>query len=195
MSDPMTYTFYGATIPTLRNLTSSAISVLTTAQNEIANAPSGTFPSEQELLDSTFGDMLPFRVQPILMAKFPFAGITHLNLNGSTPIPAMNPGFADFAAVIDFLKQIIAVYDAIDAKTFNESAGKSVDLTIESANKTLNMTGLADYYHGFAVPNTYFHVNAMYMLLRAKGFKLGKGSYIASFMSEQLKKDWAPLRG
>jgi hypothetical protein len=30
--------------------------------------------------------------------------------------------------------------------------------------------------------------------LRSKGFKLGKGVYIGSFMSEQQQKDWAPLR-
>jgi hypothetical protein len=195
MSDPVTYTFHGTTIPVLRNLATSAITFITAAQDEISKAPSGTFPTEQELLDSSFGDMLPFRVQPILTAKFPLAGISHLNLNGSTPIPALNPGFADFAAVIDFFKQVQAVYDAVDANTFNESANKSVDVPVESAGKTLHMTGLADYYHGFAVPNTYFHVNAMYMLLRSKGFKLGKGSYVGPFMSEQQKKDWAPLRG
>ncbi|RZK28953.1 MAG: DUF1993 family protein, partial [Hymenobacter sp.] len=53
---------------------------------------------------------------------------------------------------------------------------------------------LADYIHTFAVPNSYFHLNAMYMLLRSKGFKLGKGVYVGSFMSAQQQSDWAPLR-
>jgi hypothetical protein len=41
----------------------------------------------------------------------------------------------------------------------------------------------------------YFHLNAMYMLLRSKGFALGKGTYVKAFFSEQAKKDWAPLMG
>jgi hypothetical protein len=35
----------------------------------------------------------------------------------------------------------------------------------------------------------------MYMLLRNKGFTLGKGAYIRGFLSEQARKDWAPLMG
>jgi hypothetical protein len=35
----------------------------------------------------------------------------------------------------------------------------------------------------------------MYMLLRSKGFVLGKGKYVSPFFTEQAKKDWAPLMG
>jgi hypothetical protein len=35
----------------------------------------------------------------------------------------------------------------------------------------------------------------MYMLLRSKGFTLGKGTYVRPFFSEQAAKDWAPLMG
>lgn len=194
MSDPVTYSFYGTTVPVLRNVATSAISILTAAKTECASADEGNFPTEQELLDHQFGNMLPFRVQPILLAKFPTAAIQHLHLNGSTTVPAMSPAFTSFDDVIEFFKQLQAVYDAIDEKTFNESAEKSVDVPIESAKVTLHMTGLADYFHGFVIPNCYFHLNAMYMLLRSKGFKLGKGVYIGCWMSDQQKEDWAPLR-
>lgn len=33
------------------------------------------------------------------------------------------------------------------------------------------------------------------MLLRSKGFTLGKGTYVKPFFSEQAAKDWAPLMG
>lgn len=194
MSDPVTYNFYGTTIPVLRNIAKSAISILTTAQDEISAAKSA-FPSESEILDTSLGDMLPFRMQPILGAKFPVEALSHLSLNGSASVPAMNPGFESLSAVIDFFKAVVAVYDAVDEKVFNESGTKSVDVPFEKAGKTLQMSALADYYHSFCVPNAYFHLNAIYMLLRSKGFKLSKGCYVGPFMSAQSQKDWAPLRG
>ncbi|KAH7385540.1 hypothetical protein DE146DRAFT_210404 [Phaeosphaeria sp. MPI-PUGE-AT-0046c] len=194
MSDPVTYTFHGTVVPTLINLCDSAISILTTAKDEISKAEANTLPSEQEILDASFGDMLPFRVQPILGTKFPAEAFRKTGLT-SAPSPAFDPSFSDLSAVVDFFKQIKAMYESIDAKAFNDAAGKSVDVTFESAGKTLTMTGLADYMHSFGVPNAYFHLNSMYMILRSKGFKLGKGVYVGPFMSEQQQKDWAPLRG
>lgn len=87
------------------------------------------------------------------------------------------------------------VLDSIDEKEYNAAADKGCDVSIGTGKPTLHMTGLADYFHTFVVPNSYFHLNAIYMLLRSKGFKLGKGQYIGAFMSEQQQKDWAPLRG
>lgn len=196
MSNPVTYSFYGTTIPVLRNCARSAISILTAAQDEISKAgANGALPSEQEILDAKFGDMLPFRVQPILLTKFPLNALKHLGLNSSTPIPKFNPAYSTFDDVIEFFNQSIAVYDAVDEKAYNESSEKSVDVAFENAGKTLVMKGLADYFHGFVVPNAWFHLNTMYMILRSKGFTLGKGVYVQSFMSEQQKKDWAPLKG
>jgi hypothetical protein len=195
MSDPVTYNFYGTTIPVLRNIAKSAISILTTAQDEISAAKSA-FPSEQEILDTSFGDMLPFRMQPILGSKFPIEALARLSLNGSASAPAMDPNsFESLQSVIDFFKACVAVYDAVDEKAMNDSALKSVDVPFEKMGKTLHMRSLSDYVHSFCVPNAYFHLNAIYMLLRSKGFKLSKGAYVGSFMSKQSQEDWAPLRG
>jgi hypothetical protein len=196
MADPVTYTFYGTTIPVLRQCATSAISIFTAAREEITKAGSNeTFPSEQELLNTKFGDMLPLSYQPILHAKFPLSALQYFELNNSTPVPTFNPDFSSFDDVIKFFQQAVAVYDAIDPKAYNESAEKSVEVSFENAGKTLVMKGLADYVHGFVVPNAYFHLNAMYMILRSQGFTLGKVIYIGCFMSEQQQKDWAPLKG
>ncbi|OAL03118.1 hypothetical protein IQ06DRAFT_218423 [Phaeosphaeriaceae sp. SRC1lsM3a] len=193
MADPITYTFHGTVVSTLINTCNSAISILTTAKDEISK--NSSLPSEQEILDLNFGDMLPFRVQPILCTKFPAEAFRKTGLT-SAPSPTYDPSsFSDLSSVIEFFKQVKALYESIDAKAFNDAAGKSVDVPFDSMGKTLTMTGLADYMHSFCVPNAYFHINAMYMLLRNKGFKLGKGVYVGTFMSEQQKKDWAPLRG
>lgn len=193
MSDPVTYTFYGTTVPVLKAQATSAISILTAAQAELKANPT-SFPSEQELLDASFNDMLPLRVQPILATKFPLNGITSLSLS-SAAAPALNPGFADFAAVIAFFEQMVAVYDGVDAEKWNASAAAPLDVNIEAVGKVLHMRGFADHVHSFVVPNSYFHLNAMYMLLRSKGFKLGKGMYVGAFMSKTQGEDWAPLRG
>jgi hypothetical protein len=195
MSDPVTYSFYGTTIPVLRNIASSAISILKAAIDESSKATGGSLPSEQDILDAHFEHMLPFRMQPILLAKFQVEALEYLKLNGSTPIPELSPNFSSLDAVLNFFKQLEAVFDAVDEKTYNESAEKSVDIKMQSTGITLHMTGLADYFHGFVVPNSYFHLNAMYMLLKSKGFSLGKGVYIGPWTSEQQKKDWAPLKG
>lgn len=192
MADPMTYSFYGTVVPTLIKVCNSAISILTTAQKELAATPS--LGTEQEILDSNFGDMLPFRVQPILGTKFPAEAFRKTGLTSSPP-PTYDPSFANLDAVIEFFKTVKAMYESIDAEAFNAAAEKSVEVSFESMGKTLTMSGLADYMHSFGVPNAFFHLNCMYMLLRSKGFKLGKGVYVGVFMSEQQQKDWAPLRG
>ncbi|CBX93585.1 hypothetical protein IAQ61_009266 [Plenodomus lingam] len=195
MSDPMTYSFYGTTIPALKKVTQSAISILTSAKTELSTAANGTLPTELEVLDSHFGTMLPFRMQPIFMAKFASLALDDTKLTGSVAFPPMIPSFTSFDEVIDFCKKVGAALDAIDEKAFNASAEKSCSIFLDGPNKTLNLTGLADYFHSFVMPNSYFHVSAMYMLLRSKGFSLGKTVYIGSWMSPQLVQDFAPLRG
>jgi hypothetical protein len=183
--------FYDNTIPALRSIAKSGISILTAAKNERSSKDS--LPSEKDALDAKFGDMLPMRVQPTIFGKFAVSGISELKLS-SADAPAMDPStFSSFDDVIKFFEGLVAVFDAVDEKAFNDAAKKSVDVPV--ANKTLHMTGMADYYETFVVPNSYFHLNTMYMLLRSQGFSLGKGVYINSFMSEQQIKDWAPLRG
>jgi hypothetical protein len=193
MAYPMNYSFYGTTIPTLRLIAQSAINVLNTAQAEASN---GKRPSETDVLDARFGEMLPFRYQPIFLSKFPLVALKNLQLHGSTPMPSLDPSsFTSFDSIKDFFTQCIAMYDAVDEKAFNESADKSVDIPFESMGKTVKMTGLADYYHCFVLPNAWFHLNAMYMLLRSQGFELGKTSYIGAFFSQSQAQDWKALKG
>jgi hypothetical protein len=167
------------------------LNILRAAKDEQSK---GNLPSDQEILDLKFGDMLPFRVQPVLLAKFSVAALGYLKLP-KVEIPALRTDFKTLDEVIELFEGLKKVYENIDEKEYNEAAEKSVDIPMESMGITLHMTGFADYFHGFVIPNSYFHVNVMYMLLRNAGFKLGKGVYVGPFMSEQQQKDWAPLRG
>jgi hypothetical protein len=188
MSDPVTYNFYGTTIPVLRNIFISAVNTLRAAKDEQSK---GGLPSDQEILDSKFGDMMSFRLQPMLLAKFSVVALEAFKLP-AVEVPALKTDFTTLDEVIELFEGLVKVCDSVDEKAYNDSAEKGVDIPLSSL--TLHMTGLADYFHGFVIPNSYFHLNAMYMLLRSAGFKLGKGHYIGAYMSEQLQKDWAPLR-
>ncbi|KAJ8114176.1 hypothetical protein OPT61_g3894 [Boeremia exigua] len=191
MSDPVTYNFYGTTIPVLRSISDSVISTIRQAKDEQSN---GSLPTDQEILDSTFGDMLPFRMQPLLLAKFSLAALEFLKLAQADNL-TLTPEFKSLDEIIDVFESLKKVYDSVDEKAFNDAAEKSCDISLGPGKPTLHMTGLADYFHGFVIPNSYFHLNAMYMLLRSAGFKLGKRFYVGAFMSQQQQKDWAALRG
>ncbi|RMZ70096.1 3-oxoacyl-acyl-carrier- synthase [Pyrenophora seminiperda CCB06] len=180
---------YKTVIPTFRGIASSAISFLTAAKEE--QSKNDKLPSGEEMLNSQMGDMLPFRMQPIILAKFQLGPM--MNSKPSATSPSLDPAaLKSFDDVINFFKQLLAVIDAVDEKAWNENAQNGLD--VEIGPKTLHMTAIDDFAHSFVIPNSYFHLNAMYMLLRMKGFALGKITYVGPFMSEQMRKDWAPLR-
>jgi hypothetical protein len=193
MSDPVTYSFYGTTVPVLRKIFTSVTTVLRSAKDERSKAAEGkTLPADQEILAAKFGEMLPFVIQPALMTKFSIQAFTFLNLP-KTEVPAIRYDFASLDEIIEYYEKLVAVLDSIDEKTYNESATKPVDMLIENKNLTLHMKGFADYMHSFVIPHSYFHLNSIYMLLRSTGFSLGKGVYIGPFMSATQKEDWSPL--
>jgi len=143
--------FYQATVPTFKGIANSAVGFLTAAKEEAEK--NSSLPSGQDLLNAQLGDMLPLRMQPILVSKFPLDGLTTLKLNGSTAPPSLDPSsFQSIDDVINFFKQVAAVFDAVDEKTYNESAEKSFDVTV--AGKTMTMSSLAEYYNSFVIPNS-----------------------------------------
>ncbi|KAF9741376.1 hypothetical protein PMIN04_004180 [Paraphaeosphaeria minitans] len=181
--------FYDTTIPQLRKINDAAINILTVAQTEIAN---GLAITESEMLDASFSKMLPFRMQPTLLATFEMAPITKLNLS-SADIPRIDSAsFTSFDSVIELHKALNAVLDSVSRDAWNEAADKG--FAVGMGGKTLNVTALKDYVEGFMVPHCWFHLNAMYMLLRSKGFMLGKGVFVGAWMSETLKNDFAAMR-
>jgi hypothetical protein len=97
--------------------------------------------------------------------------------------------------IIQFFQGIKAVFDSIDEKGYNKAAEKSCDVSIGPSKPTIHITGLVDYFHGFAIPNSYFHLNAIYMMLGNAEFKLGQDVYLETFMSEQQQKDWGLFQG
>ncbi|KAI8935050.1 hypothetical protein NX059_008714 [Plenodomus lindquistii] len=155
MSDPVTYSFYGTTVPVLRNFATSAITMLTTAKHKRSIAAETLSPTEQEILDLIFADMFPFRMQPVSLARYSIVVLEDLKLNGDTAFPAMNTSFTSFDDIVEFFKQMQVGLGAIDETEYNECAEKSANVRIEGLDVTLHMTGLADHFHGFVIPNSY----------------------------------------
>jgi len=135
--------------------------------------------------------MLPLHKQPILFAKFSLTPLEYFKLTSAT-IPSLDVEFKSLQDVIDFFTQLETAFAGVDEKAFNACAEKSFEMTV--AGKEIKMSGFADYAHGFMVPHDYFHVMTIYTLLRSRGFALGKGVFVGSFMSETLGGDFAALR-
>ncbi len=74
------------------------------------------------------------------------------------------------AKTIAFIATIPAdAYDAADARMITVKAGPR-ELTFPAAQ----------YYHGYAVPNFYFHMSTCYNILRANGVAVGKTDFLGA---------------
>jgi hypothetical protein len=102
MSDPVTYNFNLTTVPVLRNITISTINVLRTAKDEQSKS---SLPADEQILDSTFGDILPFRVQPMLLANFSVAALEFLKLP-KAGVPALR---ADFKTLDEMIIEFCSI--------------------------------------------------------------------------------------
>jgi len=72
------------------------------------------------------------------------------------------------ATTLAFLQSLPAdAFDNADARTITVKAGPR-ELTFPAAQ----------YLHGYAVPNFYFHMTTAYAILRANGLAVGKGDFL-----------------
>lgn len=91
------------------------------------------------------------------------------------------PSFADtettlvelkdrIAKTIEFLATIPeAAFEGAEARTISVKAGPR-ELSFPAAQ----------YYHGYAVPNFYFHMTTCYAILRANGVEIGKTDFLGA---------------
>ena len=91
------------------------------------------------------------------------------------------PSFADtettlvelqdrIAKTIEFIATIPdAAFEGAEARTISVKAGPR-ELSFPAAQ----------YYHGYAVPNFYFHMTTCYAILRANGVEIGKTDFLGA---------------
>ncbi|KAK6218607.1 hypothetical protein QIS74_06487 [Colletotrichum tabaci] len=80
------------------------------------------------------------------------------------------------------IQEALDLLSKVDAATVNAKADNEVDVPI-FGGKVLRVTAKeAALSHG--VPNFFFHLNAGYAILRAKGVPVGKADYLGSFLGQ-----------
>ena len=89
------------------------------------------------------------------------------------------PSHEDIEATIPELKariaKTLAFIDTVPAENF--AGAETRDIVLKFPSITMNFTG-PNYLTTFVLPNFYFHVMAVYSILRANGVDVGKNDYL-----------------
>jgi uncharacterized protein len=91
------------------------------------------------------------------------------------------PSFADSETTLAELKDRIAktleFIATIPEAAFEGAEARSI--TIKAGPRELTFPA-AQYYHGYAIPNFYFHMTTCYAILRANGVEIGKTDFLGA---------------
>ena len=91
------------------------------------------------------------------------------------------PSFADTETTLAELKDRIAKTVEFIA-TIPEAAFEGAEarnITVKAGPRELTFPAL-QYYHGYAIPNFYFHMTTCYAILRANGVDIGKTDFLGA---------------
>ena len=100
--------------------------------------------------------------------------------NGSARLAGVEaPRFEDNEATIDELKariaKTLAFIASIDPAKVN--GAETREILLQFPSRTLKFTGTT-YLMTFVLPNLYFHISAVYSILRSNGVDIGKNDYL-----------------
>lgn len=91
------------------------------------------------------------------------------------------PSFADtettLAELQDRIAKTIAFIATIPADAFDGAEARSI--TVKAGPRELTFPA-TQYYHGYAVPNFYFHMTTAYNILRGNGVPVGKTDFLGA---------------
>ncbi len=91
------------------------------------------------------------------------------------------PSFADtettLAELQDRIAKTIAFIATIPADAFEGAEARTI--TVKAGPRELTFPA-TQYYHGYAVPNFYFHMTTAYNILRANGVDVGKTDFLGA---------------
>lgn len=119
-------------------------------------------------------DMFPLTRQ-IQLASDMAKGMT-ARLTGQTP-----PSFEDVETTLAELKErlarTLAYVESVDDAAFDGAEQREVRVPTRAQELVF---GGQDYLVGFALPNFYFHVTTVYLILRHNGVELGKRDFLGA---------------
>ncbi|KAF9871863.1 hypothetical protein CkaCkLH20_10797 [Colletotrichum karsti] len=165
---------YDATIPTFTKGLKTFDHILTkAAEHAKANGVDVNTYAEARIIE----DQLPLTFQVQNATKTVKTNIGRLTGVELEPFENKEKTFEDLHKRI---KETLDLLSKVDVAAINAKADAEVDLPI-FGGKTLKVSAKeAALSHG--IPNFFFHLNAGYAILRAKGVPVGKADYLGSFV-------------
>jgi len=148
-------------------------SVKTLLKKAEAHAAAGNLEA-RELLDARLANDMQGLVAQVHWAA-EGGRLAIARLLGDTSAPAPAPEATSFAELDARVDAAIAALEAVPREAVEAATSRTVSL--EHRGKTVTFAG-DEYLVKFAIPNFYFHVAALYAILRQKGVALTKGDFM-----------------
>lgn len=166
----MTFSLYGATVPSYRQILGGLAGLLRTAQSHCSEK--GIPPTD--LTQARLApDMFPFAFQVKLTLGHSIGAIEGIRKGAFSPDPSPAPD-----SFVELAQQVDDALDALATVAPAEVDGwLGRDMLFVFGERRLAFTA-EDYLLSFAQPNFYFHATTAYDILRWKGLPLGKRDYI-----------------
>jgi hypothetical protein len=120
-----------------------------------------------------YPDMLTLISQVQLASDFAKGAGARLSGSENPSFPDEEKAFADLHARIG---KTITFLRSLDAGLFAGAATRRVKIRVRRDAEE-DMSG-ADYFHGWALPQFYFHMTTAYNILRHNGVALGKADFL-----------------
>lgn len=91
------------------------------------------------------------------------------------------PGFADnettLAELRDRVAKTLEFLATVPEAAFEGAEARTI--TVKAGPRELTFPAI-QYYHGYAIPNFYFHMSTCYAILRANGVEVGKVDFLGA---------------
>src|SRR5215469_18141383 len=166
----MSFSLYGATIPSYLQTLGAVAGLLVTAEAFCAEkqlAPA-------QIIDARLAeDMLPFAYQVTSTAVHSLGSIEGVRRGVFSPDTTPPP--QTFAALKAQITETLAALEALQPAEIDGFMGR--DMRFEFRQHRLEFTA-ENFLLSFSLPNFYFHAATAYDILRWKGARIGKRDYM-----------------
>ena len=117
-------------------------------------------------------DMFALTRQVQIACDMAARGVARLS---GTDVPSFQDTETTFAELKARIGKVLAFVNGIPAAKYAGSEDR--DITITNRRGELKFKGL-DYLRDFVLPNLYFHITAVYAILRHNGVEIGKEDFL-----------------
>ena len=119
-------------------------------------------------------DMLPLRAQVTIACDHAKGASARL---AGVAVPSFEDNEVTLADLQARIAKTIAFIAEIPADAYDAADGRTI--TVKAGPRELTFPA-TQYYHGYAVPNFYFHMTTTHAILRANGVDVGKTDFLGA---------------